>query len=58
MDNLVQIKTIVELTMAKIDILKMKADGYTWSCHVDESTREKLEATLVKIDSLLEQIEI
>jgi len=52
------IKTIVDLTLAKIEILKMKADDYTWQCHIDKNTREKLNATLIKIDSLLEQIEI
>ncbi len=47
-----QIKLIVDLTMAKVEILKLKADSYTWS-YVDVETKATLEKTLVSIDSQL-----
>lgn len=53
-EQLERIKTIVDLTRCKVDILKLKADDYIWACHVDDKTKEMLEATLVEIDSMLE----
>lgn len=47
------IKLIVDLTMAKIDILKLKADAYNWQCHTDADTKEKLLEALESIDEIL-----
>lgn len=51
-----QIKTLVSLTLAKIEILKMKADFYTWSAHVDDDTKKRLEKALLAIDKIIEQL--
>ena len=51
-----KIKLIVDLTMAKVSILKIKADAYEWACHVNEDTREQLLMTLTDIDSQLAQL--
>lgn len=48
-----KIKIIVELTKAKVDILKLKADDYTWACHVDKDTKDQLEETLIDINEQL-----
>lgn len=56
--SVASIKEIVELTLAKVEILKLKADDYTWACHVDEATKSQLLSTLVEIDSLLEKSRI
>ena len=51
-----KIKLIVELTKAKVDILKMKADDYTWACHIDDDTKKKLMDMLVVIDENLAEL--
>jgi hypothetical protein len=38
----------------KLDILKLKANHYEWSCHVPEDVRKELEEMLSKINSALE----
>ena len=50
------IKTIVELVKAKVEILKLKADDYTWQCYVDNKTKEQLENTLKEIDIYLSEL--
>jgi len=50
------IKTIVELVKAKVEILKLKADDYTWQCYVDDKTKEQLENTLKEIDIYLSEL--
>lgn len=53
MSDIERIKLLVELTSAKISILKMKADPHgTWRW-VDEETELQLENTLVEIDEIL-----
>ncbi len=37
-----KIKLVVDLTKAKLDILKLKADHYSWTCHVDGDTKQQL----------------
>jgi len=54
--KLKNIKLIVELTKAKIEILKLKADDYTWQCHVDSNTKDMLEKTLKDIDVQIESM--
>ena len=53
-ERLDKIKLLVDLTKTKVDILKLKADDYTWSCHVDKNTKEILEKTLIEINEILE----
>ena len=52
------IKELVSLTIAKIEILKLKADDYAWSCYVDDQTKQQLEDALLEINSLLSDIKI
>lgn len=47
------IKELVSLTVAKVEILKLKANDYAWACHVDDKTKEDLLKTLDEIDSLI-----
>lgn len=57
MNDIENIKLLVELTSAKVSILKMKADPHgTWRW-VDEETAKKLENTLTKIDEMLDAID-
>lgn len=51
--DIVKIKLVVELTKAKVDILKLKADSYQWSCFVDEDTKTVINETLMDIDEHL-----
>lgn len=48
-----KIKTIVSLVLAKVEILKMKYDHYTWNALTDKETRAQLEETLIEIDNNL-----
>jgi len=48
-----KIEMIVKLVLAKIEILKLKADDYTWQCHVDNHTKAQLNSTLSLIDNML-----
>jgi len=50
------IKEIVLLTVAKVDILKIKADHYTWSALLSNTDRESLESTLANINNLLKEL--
>lgn len=52
------IKELVELTLAKVEILKLKADDYTWNCYVDAATKVQLLSALDEIDILLAQLRI
>ena len=56
MSDIEKIKLIVDLTKAKLDILKLKADNYNWLVHIDEATRDKLLVTLIDIDKQLEEL--
>ena len=49
-------KMIVDLTIAKIEILKLKADDYNWSCYTDDETRELLLQTLDDITLMLKDL--
>lgn len=48
-----EVKLIVDLTLAKVEILKLKADDYAWQCHVDEETKKQLLDTLDEINLML-----
>lgn len=50
MTNIEKIKLIVDLTIAKVDILKLKADPYNWHSFVDADTKRQLEKTLDDIN--------
>lgn len=51
-----RIKLVVDLTLAKAQILRLKADDYQWNCHVDETTRAQLLDTVVEIDAMLNDL--
>lgn len=44
----------LKLIMARIEILKLKANSYDWSCHVPDHVKEQLEETLDEINRELE----
>lgn len=50
-------KLVAELTVAKIGILRLKADGYNWQCHTDEEIKDQLESALASINEQLEKLE-
>lgn len=50
------IKEIAALTVAKVEILKIKADHYTWNALLSVDDRENLNYTLADIDSLLDKL--
>ena len=52
-----KIKILVDLTLAKVDILKLKADDYAWACHVDDNTKKQLGKTLVDINKTLSEMQ-
>jgi hypothetical protein len=43
----------VKLILAKVEILKLKADSYIWQCHVSKDVKEQLEKILIDIDEQL-----
>lgn len=49
-------KLIVDLTLAKVEILKLKADDHNWSCYVDEQTKIQIEEALASINEQLQQL--
>ena len=53
MDN---IKEIAMLTVAKVDILKIKSDHYTWKALLSAEDRDNLSDTLLYINELLEKL--
>jgi len=50
------ITALVNLTMNKVQILKLKADDHAWACYVDDNTKQQLEITLTEIDNLLDEL--
>ena len=53
MDKNKRLELIVNLTIAKVEILKMQADDYNWQVHVPENSKEQLIKTLEEIDEQL-----
>lgn len=51
-----KIKLIVDLTLAKVSILELKADDYKWQVFVDKDTQEKLLKTVSDIDFILKSL--
>ena len=49
-------KMIIDLTLAKVEILKLKSDHYNWTCNIPEETQNSLEKTLLDIDSILKNL--
>lgn len=45
----------IKLVLARVEILKIKADDYTWSCYVPDNVKKQLEESLKEIDGLLEK---
>ena len=43
----------ISLILAKVEILKLKADDYAWQCHVPKDVRDELEKALIEIEELL-----
>jgi hypothetical protein len=54
MEEAKRIELTVRLTLAKVEIFKLKADEYTWSCHV--KNKDEILNTLADIDRLLLEI--
>ena len=50
-----KIKLIVDLTKAKVDILKIKSDDYNWY-GMDDETRKQLLDTLEEINKQLKSL--
>ncbi len=53
MDENKRLELIVNLTIAKVEILKMKADDYNWQVHVPEESQNQLIETLEEINKQL-----
>lgn len=51
-----KLKLKIELTKARIDILKMKANDYEWSCFVPNDVKGSLEKSLVEIEQALAEL--
>jgi hypothetical protein len=51
-----EIPLLVTLLLAKVDILKLKADDYNWKCHTPQTVKEQLEIALNKIDEFTEAL--
>ena len=51
-----KIKLIVDLTKAKVDILKIKSDDYKWYGCMDDETRKQLLDTLEEINKQLKSL--
>lgn len=47
---------IVKLVQAKVEILKIRADDYSWQCYIDKETKEQLLNTLKEIDEELAKL--
>lgn len=43
-----------KLIVAKVEILKLKADDYNWKCMLTDELRHELEQALVEINHLLD----
>lgn len=54
--NIDKLTLKVELVKARVDILKLKANQYEWSCFVPDDVKESLEKTLVEIDQHLKEL--
>lgn len=44
----------LKLILARIEILKLQADAYSWACHVPTPVKKQLEETLAEINKELE----
>jgi hypothetical protein len=53
MENGKRLQLIVSLTMAKVEILNLKADEYNWQVHTDNDAKQQLLQTLLEIDEYL-----
>jgi hypothetical protein len=56
--NSQDIKMLIDLTLARVEILKLKADDYNWQCHTDNDAKEKIEDALLLIDKLTHDFRI
>lgn len=43
----------VQLVLARVEILKLKANDHDWSCYVPDDVKVQLEQELLNIDGLL-----
>ena len=46
----------IELIKVKLEILKLKADDYSWQCHTPKDVKDQLEAMLIAINTELEEL--
>lgn len=47
------IETRVQLILARVELIKLKADDYNWQCHVPPAVKQMVHDTLAEIDRLL-----
>ena len=45
----------IKLILAKVEILKLKANDYDWQCYVPDPIKQQLEQALADIDKMLEE---
>lgn len=45
----------IQLIVAKVEILKLKADDHSWQCYVPQDVKDQLEVTLTTINKILEE---
>ena len=51
-----KMKLKIDLIKARVDILKLKADQYEWSCFIPDDVKDSLEETLIEIDEKLKEL--
>lgn len=51
--SILSISERIQLVLARVEILKLKADHHNWSCYVPQDVKDQVEETLTEINSLL-----
>lgn len=46
----------ISLVLARVEILKLKANDHDWQCYVAKDVRESLEGSLIEIDKELKEL--
>jgi hypothetical protein len=52
--KIIDIATRTNLILAKVEILKLKANDYAWQCETPQKVKEELNKTLTEINGILE----
>jgi hypothetical protein len=56
MTRVEEIRLIVDLTLARVEILKLKANDHDWAVYVPDETKKQLLDTLDNIDKMLAEL--